>query len=177
MTRVDVYGGAPASLYANDEDGTAWVTQPVGENGEFEVNLSSCDLSSGNTIYFRVTNALLNVPEPETAWRSPYKFKVTTTPPLFVDGSCPVTLDCDYTFSAYGNSGCDEDCTERYDGATGNIRIPIVARTLGTQVTTTSAGLERRAGRTHGNELLHGENAAAAHKIDGLHLASAKEFS
>ena len=131
ITRLDVYGDVPTNFYANNEDGTVHFTQDVSNNGEFFAELTACHLSAGKTIYFRITNALLNIPQPETAWRSPYKFRVTA--------DCPASPDCDYTFSSYGTSGCDYDCAERYDGTQGNLRIPVHFVTAGDNVQTTLA--------------------------------------
>jgi len=142
VTRLDIYGITPSNMYDNAGEGTVHVVQNVSDNEEFSLKITSCSLVGGNTIYFRVTNSIHNLAQPETAWRHPYKFKVETKPVLFTGGNCPESPDCDYTFSAYGASGCDEDCTDRYDGGYGNIRIPIAARRLGTQVTTTTSNLQ-----------------------------------
>ena len=141
-TRLDIYGGAPTDLYANDEDGIISVTRYFGNLATFDREIQSCELQQNNDIYFRITSDLNALDEPEEAWRKPYKFKVATTPALYADGTCPSSTECPATFSSYGSSGCDENCDDRYDGANGNIRIPIHFVTAGDAAMVSNAVFE-----------------------------------
>ncbi|MCB9273686.1 MAG: hypothetical protein H6564_06570 [Lewinellaceae bacterium] len=128
ITRVDLYYDQTPGPFANNSDNTLAATSGV--NGPATMKVSTAGVLSSvfpGTYYFRITNALFNLPAPLQAWRYPYQFRVNT--PL-VSEDCTVknqryihdasiAADCGLAPSQY------EDCIPPYSGQAGKLRVPL----------------------------------------------------